>query len=121
MLIQYENSDIISSELSKNVEARIIWGGDKTIDKFKTFKTKPRCLDLTFAGRYSISLLDSNKLDKLNNSQFLKLAQKFFNDTYTMDQFGCSSANVVFWLGKNKVYKKKFWTKLEKLQIKNMI
>ena len=56
-----------------------------------------------------------NKLDKLNNSQFLNLAQKFFNDTYTMDQFGCSSANVVFWLGKNKVYKKKFWTKLEKI------
>tara|TARA_B100001057_G_scaffold491148_1_gene580798 strand:+ start:964 stop:2154 length:1191 start_codon:yes stop_codon:yes gene_type:complete len=115
LLIQYENSDIISSELSKNVEARIIWGGDKTIDKFKKFKTKPRCLDLTFAGRYSISLLDSNKLDKLSNSQFLNLAQKFFNDTYTMDQFGCSSANVVFWLGKNKVNKKKFWTKLEKI------
>jgi hypothetical protein len=115
LLIRYENSDFISSELSKNVEARIIWGGDETINKFKTFKTKPRCLDLAFAGRYSISLLDSNKLGKLNDNQFLDLAQKFFNDTYTMDQFGCSSSNILFWLGKNETCKKRFWAKLEKI------
>ena len=72
----------------KEVEARIICG-DKTINKFKTFTTKPRCIDLTFADRYSISLINSNMLIKLNNSQLSILAQKFFNDTYTMDQFGC--------------------------------
>ena len=77
LLIRYENSDSISSELSKEVEARIIWGGDKTINKFKTFTTKPRCIDLTFADRYSISLINSNMLIKLNNSQLSILAQKF--------------------------------------------
>ena len=115
LLIRYENSDSISSELSKEVEARVIWGGDKTINKFKTFTTKPRCIDLAFADRYSISLINSNMLIKLNNSQLSILAQKFFNDTYTMDQFGCSSPNTVFWIGNNNVYKNKFWIELRKI------
>lgn len=54
-------------------------------------------------------------LIKLNDSQLSILAQKFFNDTYTMDQFGCSSPNTVFWVGKNNVYKNKFWIELRKI------
>ncbi len=115
LLIRYDNSDSISSILSRHVEARIIWGGDKTINTFKTFTTKPRCIDLAFADRYSISLIDSNMLGKLNNNKFTTLAKRFFNDTYTMDQFGCSSPNAVFWLGKNNVNKKKFWFELKKI------
>ena len=115
LLIKYQNSDLISSELSQNVEARIIWGGDNTINKFKTFKTKPRCIDLTFANRYSISLINSNQLAKLNSRDLSSLAKKFYNDTYTMDQFGCSSPNSVFWLGKKNIAKKKFWFELSKI------
>jgi hypothetical protein len=115
LLIKYDNSDLISSDLSRHVDARIIWGGDNTINKFKTFKTKPRCIDLAFADRYSISLIDSNMLGKLNINQLTSLAQKFFNDTYTMDQFGCSSPNTIFWLGKNDLSKKKFWNQLSKI------
>jgi hypothetical protein len=115
LLIKYENSDLISSELSKNVEARVIWGGDSTINKFKTFKTKPRCIDLAFANRYSISLIDSNNLGKLNSKNLAILAKKFYTDTYTMDQFGCSSPNSVFWLGKNNIIKKNFWFQLRQI------
>jgi hypothetical protein len=100
------------------VEARVIWGGDSTINKFKTFKTKPRCIDLAFANRYSISLIDSNNLGKLNSKNLAILAKKFYNDTYTMDQFGCSSPNSVFWLGKNNIAKKNFWFELRKIVIK---
>ena len=115
LLIKYEHSDLISSELSKDVEARIIWGGDNTINKFKSFITKPRCIDLAFANRYSISVIDSHKLGKLNSNDLAILTKKFYNDTYTMDQFGCSSPNSVFWLGKNNVAKKNFWLELSKV------
>ena len=115
LLIKYDNSDLISSQLSKEVEARIIWGGDKTVNKFKSFMTKPRCIDLAFANRYSISVIDSNKIGKLNSKDLKILAKKFYNDTYTMDQFGCSSPNSVFWLGKNNDAKKKFWFQLSKI------
>ncbi len=115
LLIKYENSDLISSELSKNVEARVIWGGDNTVNKFKSFKTKPRCVDLAFSNRYSISLIDSNKLALLNHEDLVTLTKKFYNDTYTMDQFGCSSPNSVFWLGNNNIAKKRFWSELSKV------
>ena len=115
LLIRYENSDSISSELSKEVEARVIWGGDKTVNKFKTFITKPRCIDLTFADRYSISLINLDKVKKLNDNQLSTLAVKFFNDTYTMDQFGCSSPGIIFWLGKKNINKNKFWDKLKEI------
>jgi len=115
LLIKYDNSDLVSSELSRDVEARIIWGGDNTVSKFKTFTTKPRCIDLAFANRYSISLIDSNKLGKLKTNNLKILVQKFYNDTYTMDQFGCSSPNSIFWLGKNSVAKKNFWFELTKI------
>jgi hypothetical protein len=115
LLIKYDNSDFISSELSKNVEARMIWGGDNTVNKFKTFVTKPRCVDLAFANRYSISIIDSNKLAKLNKPNLIIFAQKFYNDTYIMDQFGCSSPNSIFWLGKNKVAREQFWFELGKI------
>ena len=115
LLIKYDNSDPISSELSKDVEARIIWGGDNTINRFRKFITKPRCIDLAFANRYSVSIIDSNKLGKLNSHDLIILAQKFYNDTYTMDQFGCSSPNSVFWLGKNKVAKILFWNALGRI------
>jgi hypothetical protein len=32
-----------------------------------------------------------------------------------MDQFGCSSPNSVFWLGKNNIAKKNFWFELSKI------
>ena len=115
LLIKYKSSDKISSELSKNVDARIIWGGDNTINKFKSFITKPRCIDLAFANRFSISLIDSNKVGKLSSRGLSVLARKFYNDTYTMDQFGCSSPNSIFWLGKNNIAKKRFWFELSKI------
>jgi len=114
-LIRYENSDLISSELSKNVDGRIIWGGDRTVNKFKTFATKPRCVDIYFADKYSVSLIESNKLAKLNNRELKIMVQKFYNDTYTMDQYGCSSPTSVFWLGKNNQAKKNFWNELATL------
>ena len=113
-LIKYETSDFISSELSKNVEARVIWGGDSTIKKFKSYNTKPRCIDLTFANRYSISIINSDYLSKVNIN-IKNLARKFYNDTYTMDQFGCSSPTSIFWLGQNKIVRENFWSELREI------
>ena len=64
-------------QLSKIVEARVIWGGDDTIKKFKSFETNPRGIDLTFADRFSASLINSKKLLKLKKNEFKKLANNF--------------------------------------------
>ena len=34
-----------------NDESRVIWGGDQTINLFKSFKTAPNCIDLVFPNK----------------------------------------------------------------------
>ena len=36
--VKYDKSDDISSQLSKEVDARLIWGGDETINQFKKYQ-----------------------------------------------------------------------------------
>jgi hypothetical protein len=101
-LIKYDRSDEISSKLSKNADVRLIWGGDETINHFQKYTTSPRCIDLKFAARYSISIIDVNKLAKLSYSNLKNIVNKFYNDSYTMDQKGCSSPQALIWIGKDK-------------------
>ena len=49
------------------------------------------------------------KLKKLNDYNFKLLIERFYNDTYLVDQNACSSPHLLVWLGKNKEIKKKFW------------
>lgn len=115
-LIKYIKSDEISSELSKNVDARLLWGGDDTINQFKKYYTSPRCIDLVFSNRYSISIIDVNQILKLNLNELKSLSYRFFNDCYLMDQQGCSSPQAVIWLGNEKKnIKEKFWNTLNKI------
>jgi hypothetical protein len=101
-LIKYDRSDEISSELSKKADVRLIWGGDETINQFKKYPTSPRCIDLSFANRYSISIIDINKLSKLSDNNLKNIANRFYNDSYTMDQKGCSSPQALVWIGSDK-------------------
>jgi hypothetical protein len=101
-LIKYEKSDEISSELSIKADARIIWGGDETINQFQKYPTSPRCINLNFANRYSISVINVNKLAKLSNSNLKNIVNRFYNDSYTMDQKACSSPQALVWIGYDK-------------------
>ena len=59
----------------------MIWGPDKTIQKIRNFEINPRAFDLSFADRYSLSLL-IQKVFKLKPSEVKSLLNKFYNDTY---------------------------------------
>ena len=114
--IRYEKSDEISNYLSKDMDARLIWGGDTTINHFKSFDTSPRCIDLTFPDRYSISIVNLDKVFRLKKEEIKNLANKFYNDCYLMDQQGCSSPQAIFWIGKKNIIAKKiFWDQLGKI------
>ena len=118
--IKYGHEEEISRYLSKIVNARLIWGGDETIKLFKKFETKPRCVDLCFSNRVSGSIINLDSLKRLNSKKLFNIVYKFYNDCYLMDQQGCSSPQVIFWLGKknNKIVKK-FWRILSNIVEKN--
>ena len=120
IFIKYQRNDQISSELSKIVNARLIWGGDETVKLFKKFETKPRCVDLNFSNRVSGAIIDLKSLKNLNYKNLYNLIFKFYNDSYLMDQQGCSSPQVIFWLGKKDKNKIKiFWKILSNIVSKN--
>lgn len=107
--VKYERDDEISEYFSSMADARMIWGGDETISKFRNLKVQPRCVDITFANRNSLTIIDSKAIEHASQSEIKKLANDFYNDTYLMDQNACSSPKLVLWLNANNDAKQRFW------------
>lgn len=107
--VKYERSNEISEEFSKIADCRMIWGGDKTIQIFKAFECKPRCIDITFPDRYSICLIDAEKINEASEETLKRLAESFYVDTYLMDQNACSSPQLIYWLNDSEEARSKFW------------
>lgn len=98
-VITYTHDEEISRFLSLNCNARLIWGGDQTIQTFHKFETRPRTKNIIFADRLSISILGSSRLIELNKKDWGNFVVKFYRDAYTFDQKGCSSPQIIYFLG----------------------
>lgn len=108
-IVKYSNNDKFTEELSKICDARIIWGGNKTINEIRKFKLQERSLDLAFADRFSLCVIDAKKIIKITKEESRKLFQKFYNDTYLVDQNACSSPHLLLWLNDKKSKAKFFF------------
>lgn len=107
-LIRYEKNQLINDYLSSIADIRLIWGGDNSIEEIRKSPLGPRATEITFADRYSLAVIDSDKYLALENKE--KFAQDFYNDTYLSDQNACTSPRIVIWLGKNiEAAKEIFW------------
>lgn len=112
----------ITKNLSSKIDGRVVWGGDKTVEMVKNFKTKPRTKDIFFSDRYSFCIIKSKEIISAKSNHLLNLVNKFYNDTYFMDQNACSSPHLIIWYGSkkdNKFAKNKFWPKLLEVVKKN--
>jgi len=112
LLIKYGHDDQITSTLSSECNARIIWGGDAAIKDIRKAPISTRSVELVFADRYSICLINADKILSATQLELKKLAEDFYNDVYLMDQNACSSPHLILWLGSDedaKDAKYKFW------------
>lgn len=115
-IVRYGHNDELTRQLSYICDARIVWGGDATIAYVRKFPMPPRAVELCFADRDSICLIDA---DKYLSADHQILAKDFYNDTYAVDQNACSSPRIVIWFGeKVEEAKEIFWNMLEK-ELKN--
>lgn len=97
-------------------DCRMIWGGDRTIAAIKSLPTRPRCVDITFADRYSVALINAEAILNADDGQIARLVQDFYNDTYLMDQNACSSPQVILWEGERvEEAQERFWTAVEEV------
>jgi hypothetical protein len=109
-MVRYERDDEVTAYFSERCDARVIWGGDETVRSVRKIAVPPRAIEMTFADRYSFCVLDENAIASLGEAKLARLAEKFYNDTYLVDQNACSSPSLVVWLGRNgRDAREKFW------------
>jgi len=94
-------------------DARMIWGGDKTIAGIKALPASPRCVDIAFADRYSLALIDGQAVLAADETAMKRLAENFYNDTWLMDQNACSSPQILCWENDSPEARAKFWAAAE--------
>ena len=119
-LIKFSRSDEISKHFSLLADVRLIWGGDETIQNFKKFPTKARCVDLNFPERYSVAIINPEEMINFSHSDMKNFVRRFYNDAYLMDQKGCSSPQAVIWAQKGfDEQKETFWNSLSDIVDEN--
>ena len=112
-IIRYPHDDEITEALSSICDVRIIWGGDETIRRIRKAELPSRAIEMTFADRYSIALIDSDYYLTQNPDE---VAKGFYTDTYYSDQNACSSPRIVVWFGDSvEEARKRFWNKLSEI------
>lgn len=111
--VSYDKLSNATEYFSSICDIRIIWGGDNTIENIRKSKLKSRAFDVTFADRYSLSVINANEYLNLDNKKLLALG--FYNDTYLFDQNACTSPHLIVWIGNSeqiKDAKELFWQNL---------
>ena len=83
-MVQYPAGDEATAFFGGMADARMIWGGDATVAAVRACKPKPRCVDIVFADRYSICVLDGSAVEAAKEAELKRLAEGFYNDTYRM-------------------------------------
>ena len=96
-------------------DCRMIWGGDRTIAAIKALPARPRCVDICFADRYSVALINADAVMAADEAQMARLVEGFYNDTYLMDQNACSSPQVILWEHDSPQARERFWGAVEEL------
>jgi len=120
-LVTYEHDEAINEYFSMKADARVIWGGDETIKTFKKIQTPPRTKDIVFADRISYSLFKSEAYLSLDEKEKSDVASKFYNDSYSFNQKGCSSPQAIFIVGNktgNKKFEEEFYDHLREVVMK---
>ena len=112
-VLRYEHSPEITRALSGLCDLRVVWGGDQTIETIRQAPLPPRAVEMAFADRYSIAVIDAEAYLESGPEE---VAGKFYTDTYYTDQNACSSPRLVVWLGRAvPEARRRFWETLEPL------
>jgi len=112
-IVSYDHRSDLTDNYSQVCNARIVWGGDNTIEEIRKSAIPIRSREINFSDRYSFSVIDLNALELSSSMETGRLAERFYTDAYLLDQRGCSSPHFVIWLGKDKgnnIIKDKFWS-----------
>lgn len=112
-VVLYERNNKAATDYYSSIcDVRIIWGGDNTINQIRESPIPPRSTEMTFADRYSVAVISTEKMLQISDKELAQLVSGFYNDTYLMDQNACSSPHLVCWIGDRSLMEQaseRFW------------
>lgn len=122
-IVGYEREKEITDYFSGLCDVRVIWGGDAAIEEIRSSGLRPRSKEIVFADRYSIGMIAPKEILSMTEQERLELAERFYKDTYLMDQNACSTPHMIFWKTDSDVQdenqietaQKLFWTSVFKV------
>jgi hypothetical protein len=116
--VRYSKGSDITQQISQIADARVIWGGDKTVQEISSLSKPLHAIDVCFIDKYSFSIIDSRSILDLVDSNLQNLVERFYNDAYIFDQNACSSPRTIVWIGNyedTEFAKAKFWSLVQKV------
>lgn len=110
-VVRYPHESNANEVFSSMCNVRVIWGGDATIETIRKNAIPSRAFDICFADRYSIAAIRPKAMLAASDEEIVKLAERFYNDTYLFDQNACSAPHLVCWEKSDDLVpvKKRFW------------
>ena len=74
----YTNESDLTNKISAITDGRVVWGSDETINQIKKIWSPERSIDVMFSDRYSFSVINLDKLKKLDKNNLKMLVNKFY-------------------------------------------
>lgn len=96
-IVEYEKNKDLTDYYSSICNGRIMWGGDRTIQEIRTSPIPVRSIEVTFADRYSLGIINPDRILSMTEKEIERLAQDFYKDTYLFDQNACSTPHLIVW------------------------
>ena len=115
LIVHWHHGIGITEKLSRRVQGRVVWGGDKTVESVRNLSTAPNCRDITFADKFSVSAIN---LDGISVDELKGLSDRLWKDMSAFGQAACSSPKVLAFLGysdEGKDKKRQFYQNLAEL------
>lgn len=113
LVIRYDHDSAVTQALSDFCDVRMIWGGNDTVAAIQKLSLRPGCVDIGFADRCSIAVIDA---EACLSRDLSVLANDFYVDTYYSDQNACSSTRLVVWTGERvEEAQEAFWSAVEEI------
>lgn len=97
LFVKYDKYSKWSHAFSLVADARVMWGGDDSVQAIRQLPTKPRTREISFADRYSAAVI--NLQGDSGNATAEAIAKRLWSDTLPFAQQACSSPRVIYWLG----------------------
>lgn len=101
-LLAYGRDNATTTALSALCDARMVWGGDATVQSIREIPLPPLATEVSFADRFSAALINAKSFLNASQDKQTKLIQSFTNDMLSFDQMACTSPRLLYWHGTQK-------------------